>query len=50
MNKGCTTTATNTFLDASNIISTLSGGKLKAVPLDTETDATYEFCLKITDD
>ena len=30
MNKGCSTTATDMFIDASNIIASLDGGKLKA--------------------
>jgi hypothetical protein len=49
---GCTTNTGDASLInlASNIISTLSGGKLKAVPTDPSLARTYNVCLKVTDD
>jgi hypothetical protein len=49
---GCITTSgdASLFKLASNIISTLSGGKLKAEPNVTSLARTYNICIKVTDD
>ena len=49
MNKGCLAVYSSTFADASNIISSLNSGKLKAKIIDTEILVTYNFCIKVRD-
>jgi hypothetical protein len=44
------TIAAATFLNAANFISSLSGGKLKIYLTNPDALATYQFCLKVTDD
>jgi hypothetical protein len=49
MNNGCSTTSTNDFVNASNIIDSLFGGILKVRPIDIKLEKTYKVCLKVTD-
>ena len=49
MIKGCSSGYTSAFVDASNIISSLSAGKLISKLTDTVSLITYEFCIKVTD-
>ena len=49
MNKGCSTVATSLFINATNIISSLDSGKLRAYLADNQSLGINEFCLKVTD-
>ena len=52
LDSGCSTSTgdASLFSSRSNIFSSLSGGKLKAVPTNPSLARTYNICLKVTDD